>query len=65
MIQVREPVKYYLAEFSCWGGTLIAGKRIAEKISAIGGYPPVLEINNHATGGWRTKDILGGPKSWD
>ena len=27
-------------------------------------YPgPVLKINNHATGGWRTKDILGGPKS--
>ena len=24
---------------------------------------PVLKINNHATGGWRTKDILGGPKS--
>ena len=26
-------------------------------------YCPVLKINNHATGGWRTKDILGGPKS--
>ena len=26
-------------------------------------YLPVLKINNHATGGWRTKDILGGPKS--
>ena len=25
---------------------------------------PVLKINNHATGGWRTKDILGGPKAW-
>ena len=25
---------------------------------------PVLKINNHATGGWRTKDILGGPKGW-
>ena len=24
--------------------------------------PPVLKINNHATGGWRTKDILGRPK---
>ena len=24
---------------------------------------PVLKINNHATGGWRTKDILRGPKS--
>ena len=24
---------------------------------------PVLKINNHATGGRRTKDILGGPKS--
>ena len=24
---------------------------------------PVLKINNHAPGGWRTKDILGGPKS--
>ena len=24
---------------------------------------PVLKINNHATSGWRTKDILGGPKS--
>ena len=23
---------------------------------------PVLKINNHATGGWRTKDILGGLK---
>ena len=22
-----------------------------------------LKINNHATGGWRTKGILGGPKS--
>ena len=27
------------------------------------GAGPVLKINNHATGGWRTKDILGGPKS--
>ena len=26
-------------------------------------YRPVLKINNHATGGWRTKDILRGPKS--
>ena len=26
-------------------------------------HDPVLKINNHATGGWRTKDILGGPKS--
>ena len=25
--------------------------------------PPVLKINYHATGGRRTKDILGGPKS--
>ena len=25
--------------------------------------PPVLRINDHATGGRRTKDILGGPKS--
>ena len=24
----------------------------------------VLKINNHATGGWRTKDFLGGPKGW-
>ena len=24
---------------------------------------PVLKINNRATGGWRTEDILGGPKS--
>ena len=24
----------------------------------------VLKINNHATGSWRTKDILGGPKGW-
>merc|ERR1711902_252640 len=27
------------------------------------GYP-VLKINDHATGGRRTKDILGGPKGW-
>ena len=31
-------------------------------------YPPpstpVLNINDHATGGRRTKDILGGPKGW-
>ena len=26
---------------------------------------PVLRINDHATGGRRTKDILGGPKSLD
>ena len=26
--------------------------------------PPVLKINDHATGGRRTKDILGGPKGW-
>ena len=26
-------------------------------------FCPVLKINNHATGGWRTKDILRGPKS--
>ena len=25
---------------------------------------PVLKINDHATGGRRTKDILGGPKGW-
>ena len=25
---------------------------------------PVLNINDHATGGRRTKDILGGPKGW-
>ena len=24
----------------------------------------VLKINNHATGGWRTKEILAGPKAW-
>ena len=28
------------------------------------GPPPVLKINDHATGGRRTKDILGGPKGW-
>ena len=28
-------------------------------------YPnPVLKINDHATGGRRTKDILGGPNGW-
>ena len=27
------------------------------------GVSPVLRINDHATGGRRTKDILGGPKS--
>ena len=27
-------------------------------------YSPVLKINDHATGGRRTKDILGGPKGW-
>ena len=26
---------------------------------------PVLKINNHATGGWRTKDILGGQRAGD
>ena len=26
--------------------------------------PPVLKINDHATGGRRTIDILGGPKGW-
>ena len=25
---------------------------------------PVLRINNHETGVWRTKDILGGLKGW-
>ena len=29
---------------------------------APGGRLPVLKINDHATGGRRTKDILGGPK---
>ena len=28
------------------------------------GQGPVLKINDHATGGRRTKDILGGPKGW-
>ena len=28
------------------------------------GLSPVLNINDHATGGRRTKDILGGPKGW-
>jgi len=28
------------------------------------GCIPVLKINDHATGGRRTKDILGGPKGW-
>ena len=27
-------------------------------------FIPVLKINDHATGGRRTKDILGGPKGW-
>ena len=27
-------------------------------------HAPVLKINDHATGGRRTKDILGGPKGW-
>jgi len=27
-------------------------------------HGPVLRINDHATGGRRTKDILGGPKGW-
>jgi len=27
-------------------------------------WGPVLKINDHATGGRRTKDILGGPKGW-
>ena len=27
-------------------------------------WNPVLKINDHATGGRRTKDILGGPKGW-
>ena len=27
-------------------------------------HRPVLKINDHATGGRRTKDILGGPKGW-
>ena len=30
----------------------------------MGGGDPVLNINDHATGGRRTKDILGGPKGW-
>ena len=34
-----------------------------ESVRKWGTPPPVLKINNHATGGWRTKDILGGPKS--
>ena len=28
------------------------------------GDTPVLKINDHATGGRRTKDILGGPEGW-
>jgi len=28
------------------------------------GCIPVLKINDHATSGRRTKDILGGPKGW-
>ena len=31
------------------------------EVEALG---PVLKINDHATGGRRTKDILGGPKGW-
>jgi len=31
---------------------------------AMGMSTPVLKINDHATGGRRTKDILGGPKGW-
>ena len=30
----------------------------------VGEEDPVLRINDHATGGRRTKDILGGPKGW-
>ena len=42
-----------------------AHKGNVEKIVNLKGVlkSPVLKINNHATGGWRTKDILGGPKS--
>ena len=32
--------------------------------SEVGPRIPVLKINDHATGGRRTKDILGGPKGW-
>ena len=35
------------------------------KVQEKRGGRPVLKINNHTTGGWRTKDILGGPKSLD
>ena len=44
----------------------VAGWWEGADIFLIGGVPgdPVLKINDHATGGRRTKDILGGPKGW-
>ena len=33
-------------------------------MSQVTGQTPVLNINDRATGGRRTKDILGGPKGW-
>ena len=37
--------------------------RQAATLLPFNGVHPVLRINDHATGGRRTKDILGGPKS--
>ena len=42
-----------------------SGKRdITFTLLCIEAAAPVLKINDHATGGRRTKDILGGPKGW-
>ena len=35
-----------------------------EETMEVSDISPVLNINDHATGGRRTKDILGGPKGW-
>ena len=40
------------------------GKNSMLVTKQLGAKIPVLKTNDHATGGRRTKDILGGPKGW-
>ena len=58
------PYKVKAGAFLAFAGGfgLLAG--FGGALAQVSGCSPVLKINDHATGGRRTKDILGGPKGW-
>ena len=52
------------SQLDLWAWSKIYLKNLRRSDDPINNSTPVLKINDHATGGRRTKDILGGPKGW-